>query len=575
MFGKKKEGASSLGVRDIPISKWDSDALGLGRYARALGDFILKCDTPITVGIQGDWGSGKTSIMNLIERHITSGDTVLTYSINTWQYAQLSGDGQLSLHMLQAMYMKLADDVEEVKKFWGNVWKKVSSIKKLEVTGIGSIEMGEEETVLAEPFEMEKLKSKFQDLVIRRLQQKPNLDRVVFFIDDLDRVLPERAVELLEVIKNFIDVPGCVFVIACDYEVVRRGLKTKFNVGEEDLSGRSFFDKIIQVPFRMPVHGYEVGAYIGKMLERIGWKYDADEDLDDYQMLLEYSIGFNPRSIKRLCNTLLLLKSVVEGGDEADANTLLRDSRRLKVLFGLVCLESQYEEIYGSLSRMEDEAEIEGLLLNTNEQLKESGIISEDDAEDESSFEGARQLLKVLGRIVDADGSGKIDSTELEVLQSMISLSAITSIRDESLSATAKPKTADALLGLAEQKGYVEIVARLREYFGRVPGLKENFRTTAFSYGINKKAIKIKKSGSVIILGINMDTDSGPLVSIHESRIWKVNNYSPRKEAFHELKSFAEQGGYRQLKDWIQVVIEDNDQLETFLGLVSKLRPFS
>lgn len=574
MFGDKEHEATSLGVRDIPISDWDADALGLARYARALGDFILKCDTPITVGIQGDWGSGKTSMMNLIERHLSLGDTVLSYSINTWQYAQLSGEGQLALLMLQAMYMKLADDVEQVKKLWGQVWKTVSSIKKIDIAGIASIERGDEEPALAEPFEMEKLKAEFQALVADRLAKKKK-ERVVFFIDDLDRVLPERAVELLEVIKNFIDVPHCVFVIACDYEVVRRGLKTKFNVGEEDLSGRSFFDKIIQVPFRMPVHGYEVGAYIGRMLNRIGWKFDAEEDLGDYQMLLEYSIGFNPRSIKRLCNTLLLLKSVVEGGDEEDAHTLLSGSRRLKILFGLVCLESQYEEIYGSLSRMEDEAEIEALLLDPNAQLLASGIINEDDAAEDHSIESAKQLLKVLGSIVDADSSGNIDSTELDVLQSMIRLSAITSVRDESKSASAKPKTADALLGMAQQNGYLEIVARLREFFGRVPGMKENFRTTAFSYGINKRALKLKGGGSVIITGLNMANGSGPLVSIHENRTWRVNNYGNRKAAFIELKSYAEQRGLPQEKDWIHVVIEDDAQLEIFLGLAGKLRPFS
>ena len=51
--------------------------------------------------------------------------------------------------------------------------------------------------------------------------------RVVIFVDDLDRIRPVRAMELLEAIKNFIDVPGCVFVMTLDYEVVQRGMLEK------------------------------------------------------------------------------------------------------------------------------------------------------------------------------------------------------------------------------------------------------------------------------------------------------------------------------------------------------------
>lgn len=55
----------TLGVRDVPIEA-GGDLLKLDRYARSLAQFILRCETPITVGIQGDWGSGKSSLMNLV-----------------------------------------------------------------------------------------------------------------------------------------------------------------------------------------------------------------------------------------------------------------------------------------------------------------------------------------------------------------------------------------------------------------------------------------------------------------------------------------------------------------------------
>ena len=97
------------------------------------------------------------------------------------------------------------------------------------------------------------------------------------FVDDLDRVAPERAVEILEVLKIFLDIPGLVFMLACDYEVIVTGLAAKGGLGE-DASGRSFFDKIIQVPFQMPpVGGDKLAIYTKTLLDRVGAAYTTSD----------------------------------------------------------------------------------------------------------------------------------------------------------------------------------------------------------------------------------------------------------------------------------------------------------
>lgn len=98
-----------LGVVDAPIRLGDDDALGLRRYASALAKFIVECDTPMTVGIQGDWGAGKTSLMNLIELDLSQrAITPLTFTLNTWQYAQLVQGDALALVVLRALHEKVA-----------------------------------------------------------------------------------------------------------------------------------------------------------------------------------------------------------------------------------------------------------------------------------------------------------------------------------------------------------------------------------------------------------------------------------------------------------------------------------
>src|SRR5690606_20677069 len=81
---------------------------------------------------------------------------------------------------------------------------------------------------------------------------------VVVFIDDLDRLNPGRAIEVMEAIKVFLDVEHCIFVLAIDFEVVLNGVKEKYGKDVSERKARSFFDKIIQVPFHMPVSKYQM-----------------------------------------------------------------------------------------------------------------------------------------------------------------------------------------------------------------------------------------------------------------------------------------------------------------------------
>ena len=93
---------------------------------------------------------------------------------------------------------------------------------------------------------------------------------MVVFVDDLDRIRPVSALELLEAIKNFIDVAGCVFVMTLDYEVVQRGMREKLGQDLQKTSGKAFFDKMIQLPFVVPTTSYQLDDYIIDLLIKAG-----------------------------------------------------------------------------------------------------------------------------------------------------------------------------------------------------------------------------------------------------------------------------------------------------------------
>jgi len=130
--------------------------------------------------------------------------------------------------------------------------------------------------------------------------------KIVFFIDDLDRCLPTVALEIMETIKTFLDVPGCVYVLLCDQQLLGQGVKARFKelFGERsdayERRGREYLDKIIQVSFQIPPSDYvQLKTYAERALSEL---YSEREI--PYFDIVHATVGNNPRRVKRLCRGL-------------------------------------------------------------------------------------------------------------------------------------------------------------------------------------------------------------------------------------------------------------------------------
>ena len=96
------------GLIDKPIEKKENDYFEVKKYIDALSKFIEECDTPMTIAVQGDWGSGKTSIMNMVKNDL--GDKVHPLWFNTWQFSKFNMDDKLSFSLL----LTLADQLDQL-----------------------------------------------------------------------------------------------------------------------------------------------------------------------------------------------------------------------------------------------------------------------------------------------------------------------------------------------------------------------------------------------------------------------------------------------------------------------------
>jgi hypothetical protein len=361
-------------IIDKPRKAGAPDLLGVDDYMRALINFIETCNMPTTIAVQGEWGSGKTSMLNQIKHQLCETglnpelDKQLPYYgiwINTWQYSIMKSKDETLISIIGGLTNEISRIIKrkhesqsqavlgKVSSLFGKIAKAgakaAASQFGIEGDLIDSVISGSEETV-----DLLNFKNSLQDAINQCLEldrNEGNNNRgFVFFIDDLDRIDPPVAVEILELIKNIFEVDNCIFVLAIDYEVVVKGLIPKFGplTDKNEREFRSFFDKIIQLPFSMPVAMYDVNNFLLQSLENIGYidqNFASNESLTDkltdFAML---SVGTNPRSLKRLINTLSLLNIIDKQKSEEN-----KAPYELVINFGLVCIQIAYPKVYQAL----------------------------------------------------------------------------------------------------------------------------------------------------------------------------------------------------------------------------------
>jgi len=147
---------------------------------------------------------------------------------------------------------------------------------------------------------MEQFQQRFENIIENYYYKKDK--KVVIFIDDLDRCLPNKALEILEAIKLFLDVKGCIFVLGIDISVIDDIVQRKY---KNRIKGRDYLEKIIQLSFNLPpLTDSEIVNFIKEL------------DVPDfyqrkpYNNMITKGVKNNPRKIKRLINIIELQRKL-------------------------------------------------------------------------------------------------------------------------------------------------------------------------------------------------------------------------------------------------------------------------
>ncbi len=271
---------------------------------------IEQVTPPFTLGVYGEWGSGKTSFMKMLQAQMNNSASFETFWFDAWEY---ENEASLLLPLLSRLAKttgkkqnKSLDSLRKVAT--GVLLAGGDALLKHSTAGLLNLKDIQENYTKYEKdvsdyyekwiSEIEKLKHDFSSVVEKIAGKKKAL---VVFIDDLDRCLPENVVKLIENIKHFISIKGnrCIFIIGVDRLVLEKGIEARY--GTNLISGSEYLRKIVNLSFDVPVcdeANMEFIIEIAKRYSEEDWYTHNKVQIEGFaKYFLTLGIS-NPRKIK-------------------------------------------------------------------------------------------------------------------------------------------------------------------------------------------------------------------------------------------------------------------------------------
>lgn len=394
----------------------EADQLGLTKYIDGVSSFIDGCETPMTIAVQGSWGSGKSNLLKMVSDSLGGRYAGNRIWFNPRQLFQSDSEDPLPVLVGKVLIRQLsgaensASKDSAVKIAKGVIELLAGAIAPDSSAGQNLVEGLFRDGSAIPP---EKLVDVFARLVEKKVSGPES--KVIILINELDRLAPGKAVKLLEALRSYFDCEGCVFVAAVDYSFFQRGVRENPDMHLDEGQEKALFDEIFQMSFRVPVSGLQIKNYINDKLEHMGIRTGEEDELDFYTELIRRSVGSEPKNIDRLFNSFLLLKNM------ADREMYENRIQRL-MLFSLLCMQTRFHAVYEQLKRMKDRVTPEllsGLVSEESEVTAHSGL----NGEEKTKF---RTFAQVFCDIIDTDRTADISQAECSVFARVLEFSSIT-----------------------------------------------------------------------------------------------------------------------------------------------------
>ncbi len=306
--------------KDISI---EEDSLNRANFAKNLATNIQNyfnrndINDCLTIGLMGEWGSGKTSLLNMTEHYLKDSD-IRIIKFNPWFYS--------TYHQLVEQFFD-----ELIKEFTNSRDNSLIDILKRYKFKVNDLELLKKIAVSASFLYDSKVGASLENIFTYSSEEenlaslKEKIDeqfvnhKVICIIDDLDRLAKDEIAEMFKLIKIMADFKNMVYLVAFDKDFVAESL-------EIDYGGERYIEKIINVPLNVPSIDYsEIKEILIKHFKRISQEYGENLDFGRLNRFLDFGTGQygkkcgilyffkNMRDIIRFINILEFNLELVKG----------------------------------------------------------------------------------------------------------------------------------------------------------------------------------------------------------------------------------------------------------------------
>lgn len=256
---------------DQPIALPEHDIFGIDPFAKSLAKSIEQMQSPTgtVMAINGPWGSGKSSVVNLVKHHL--GDAVKAESLtiidfNCWWFR---GEEALALAFFRELYAGLSPSVgKKIKKTLPKIGARLlktgpavgAAVEVAGVHGAGAIVSGAMDWLGGFIQQDEGVEKLHRELAQALREQNR---RFLVVIDDIDRLTPDEALLIFRLVKSVGRLPNIMYLLAYDRQLAERVVSERF-----PSEGPHYLEKIVQAAFELPEP--EPSDLHGQLLQQMG-----------------------------------------------------------------------------------------------------------------------------------------------------------------------------------------------------------------------------------------------------------------------------------------------------------------
>lgn len=295
-------------INDTPINNPEEDCLNIQNFAKNLATNIENYfndhtrNESLTIGISGEWGSGKTSLLNLMEKSLTKED-IKIIKFNPWVYSSHSQLIEYFFDEIISSFNHPEDNTlkNNLKKYYFKL-NKHDLVKNFAIMCISRI------SNTIGKFSEKILKEDSNEITLLKLKEEISKElnnrKIIIIIDDIDRLSHEEINEMFKLINNVADFNNLIYLIAFDKQIVSNALNKNYGDGEK------YLEKIMTIPLDIPlITKEEMKKILMENLKNISETHDLSIDNRLNKFLDSQNCGIiyffkNMRDVKRFINIL-------------------------------------------------------------------------------------------------------------------------------------------------------------------------------------------------------------------------------------------------------------------------------